>query len=49
MVMEAVEDSGEQEILSVMESCFPFMDTARRPPNRLLVHCNAGVSRSASV
>eukprot|EP00668_Euglena_longa_P012123 GGOE01014550.1.p1 GENE.GGOE01014550.1~~GGOE01014550.1.p1 ORF type:complete len:843 (-),score=129.83 GGOE01014550.1:45-2573(-) len=48
-VMDALEDQPDQEILSIFPKCFSFLDVGRQEPNRVLVHCNAGVSRSPSV
>jgi len=48
-VSEDLEDHPDQEILSLFRRFFPFLDRGREDPNRVLVHCNAGVSRSPSV
>ena len=44
-----MEDQPDQEILSIFKHCFCFLDRGRQEPNRVLVHCNAGVSRSPTV
>eukprot|EP00667_Euglena_gracilis_P002535 EG_transcript_2537 len=48
-VVDSLEDQPDQEILSIFGKCFPFLDMGRQEPNRVLVHCNAGVSRSPTV
>ncbi|XP_076145028.1 dual specificity protein phosphatase 19b isoform X1 [Alosa pseudoharengus] len=42
-------DVPETDITSYFPECFAFIDQARNQGGVVLVHCNAGVSRSASV
>ncbi|XP_062372291.1 dual specificity protein phosphatase 19b [Sardina pilchardus] len=42
-------DVPETDITSYFPECFAFIDQARNQGGVALVHCNAGVSRSASV
>lgn len=42
-------DLPETDILSFLEECSSFIDQARKQDGVVLVHCNAGVSRSASI
>ena len=45
-----IQDSITQDILKHLAECIEFIDTAlKNEKNSLLVHCNAGVSRSASI
>jgi len=39
----------EFSIRSLFEHCFAIIDSAREEGGRVLVHCNAGISRSAAV
>eukprot|EP01126_Amoeba_proteus_P014363 TRINITY_DN16295_c0_g1_i17.p1 TRINITY_DN16295_c0_g1~~TRINITY_DN16295_c0_g1_i17.p1 ORF type:complete len:104 (-),score=12.16 TRINITY_DN16295_c0_g1_i17:43-354(-) len=49
--MKTVEimDLPEITITHYFQDCFSFIDTARQQFKGCLVHCNAGVSRSATV
>ncbi|XP_047459735.1 dual specificity protein phosphatase 19-like [Mugil cephalus] len=42
-------DLPEMEITSYLQECGSFIDQAREQDGVVLVHCNAGVSRSASI
>uniref|UniRef100_V9L844 Dual specificity protein phosphatase 19-like protein n=1 Tax=Callorhinchus milii TaxID=7868 RepID=V9L844_CALMI len=42
-------DLPETRITSYFQECFSFIDQARTKDGVVLVHCNAGVSRSASI
>lgn len=42
-------DLPETELASYLPQCFEFIDQARKQDGVVLLHCNAGVSRSASV
>ncbi|KAB5579086.1 hypothetical protein PHYPO_G00190680 [Pangasianodon hypophthalmus] len=42
-------DLPETELTSYLPQCFEFIDEARKQDGVVLLHCNAGVSRSASV
>ncbi|XP_072543446.1 dual specificity protein phosphatase 19b [Salminus brasiliensis] len=42
-------DLPETQLTSYFPQCFEFIDQAREQDGVVLVHCNAGVSRSASV
>eukprot|EP00123_Amoebidium_parasiticum_P010407 comp20084_c1_seq1/m.24731 comp20084_c1_seq1/g.24731 ORF comp20084_c1_seq1/g.24731 comp20084_c1_seq1/m.24731 type:complete len:448 (-) comp20084_c1_seq1:337-1680(-) len=42
-------DTTEQEINSVFEDCFQFIESARAASGRVLVHCVGGISRSVAV
>ncbi|XP_028842161.1 dual specificity protein phosphatase 19b [Denticeps clupeoides] len=42
-------DLPETDITSYFPECFEFIDQAREQGGTVLLHCNAGVSRSASV
>lgn len=45
-----IQDSITQDILKHLAECIEFIDTAlKNEKNSVLVHCNAGVSRSASI
>eukprot|EP00026_Physarum_polycephalum_P017013 Phypoly_transcript_18087.p1 GENE.Phypoly_transcript_18087~~Phypoly_transcript_18087.p1 ORF type:complete len:219 (+),score=11.68 Phypoly_transcript_18087:110-766(+) len=43
------EDDLYQEMLSIMLDCFSFIDECLAKNGRVLIHCTAGVSRSATV
>lgn len=42
-------DTPEVQIRDVFEECFNFIDTALCNGGNVLVHCNAGVSRSVTI
>ncbi|KAJ3427496.1 dual specificity protein phosphatase [Anaeramoeba flamelloides] len=42
-------DDPEWDLLSVLEECFDFIDKAIKSDGNVLVHCYAGISRSAAV
>ncbi|KAM6956418.1 dual specificity protein phosphatase 19-like [Aplochiton taeniatus] len=42
-------DLPETDITTHLPACFQFIDQAREQQGMVLLHCNAGVSRSASV
>lgn len=44
-----VEDKPSQDIVALFPECFSFIDAALSAGGKVLVHCAAGVSRSASV
>ena len=44
-----VADTPETDITASFNTCFSFIDEARRAGGCVLVHCMAGVSRSATV
>ena len=44
-----VMDTPITNIYSIFEACFAFIDKIRASGRRLLVHCHAGVSRSATI
>jgi len=45
----ALRDTEGQAIAPVFEKCHAFIDTARAEGASVLVHCNAGISRSATI
>ena len=45
----SVKDAPEQNISSWFERCIRFIRTALSGPGAVLVHCHAGISRSATV
>ncbi|KAL6079708.1 tyrosine protein phosphatase yvh1 [Balamuthia mandrillaris] len=49
LVLPRLFDSRLQDILSYFEECFAFIDSVRNSGSAVLVHCMAGVSRSASI
>ena len=44
-----VMDTPMTNIYSIFETCFAFIDKIRASGRRVLVHCHAGVSRSATI
>ena len=44
-----IDDIRSSDLLSRFEACCEFIDSARDKCSSVLVHCAAGVSRSASV
>eukprot|EP00249_Psilotum_nudum_P015413 c25314_g1_i1 orf=370-1185(+) len=42
-------DDSQQTILDILQPCFDFIDEGRRQGGAVLVHCIAGVSRSAAI
>lgn len=42
-------DLPESRLSNIFEECFSFIDEVRRENGKVLVHCNAGYSRSPSV
>lgn len=44
-----IDDDEDEDVASHFPACIAFMDAARRNGGRVLVHCTAGVSRSAAV
>ena len=44
-----LEDSPQQDLLLNLQSAFAFIDSAMDAGQKVLVHCAAGVSRSASI
>ncbi|KAJ3425579.1 dual specificity protein phosphatase [Anaeramoeba flamelloides] len=42
-------DDPEWDLLSILEECFDFIDKAIKSDGNVLVHCHAGISRSAAV
>ncbi|XP_033740764.1 dual specificity protein phosphatase 14-like [Pecten maximus] len=45
----AMKDNSDENILSSVDKCFDFICDAINTGGRILVHCVAGVSRSASI
>ena len=45
----AIRDSGECDITSIFHDSFAFIDYVRESGRKLLVHCQAGISRSATI
>lgn len=48
MLVQAT-DTEETDLLSRFQDCIDFIEAARQEEVKVLVHCNAGVSRSATV
>jgi protein-tyrosine phosphatase len=44
-----MQDSAEQDLLGNLPECFSFLDYAYTKRHNVLIHCQAGISRSASV
>lgn len=44
-----IDDLHTENVMEHFESCIEFIDQARQAQSNVLVHCRAGVSRSASV
>eukprot|EP00210_Caulerpa_lentillifera_P005505 g5264.t1 len=44
-----LQDSGSEDILSVLYDVFDFIEEARETGGRVFVHCSQGVSRSAAL
>jgi hypothetical protein len=49
LVLDTVADSLDQDLLPLLPRCVDFIAQARRQKRVVLIHCFAGVSRSASV
>ncbi|OWF45898.1 Dual specificity protein phosphatase 14 [Mizuhopecten yessoensis] len=45
----AMKDNSSETILNFVDECFDFICDAKKIGGRILVHCVAGISRSASV
>lgn len=44
-----VDDDKKQSLLEVFPKAFAFLDDCKRNQQKVLVHCSAGISRSATV
>ena len=44
-----VRDSGDSDITSIFNDSFDFINNVRESGRKLLVHCQAGISRSATI
>eukprot|EP01121_Diplochlamys_sp_Union-15-3_P012318 TRINITY_DN3678_c0_g1_i1.p1 TRINITY_DN3678_c0_g1~~TRINITY_DN3678_c0_g1_i1.p1 ORF type:complete len:156 (+),score=21.12 TRINITY_DN3678_c0_g1_i1:82-549(+) len=42
-------DFGDSDLVSVFDECFQMFDEAKKNNKKVLIHCMAGVNRSASV
>ncbi|CAD5123880.1 DgyrCDS12187 [Dimorphilus gyrociliatus] len=42
-------DSSQQDLMKYFDQAFEFIETARKDNGKVLVHCQAGVSRSVTV
>ena len=45
----AIRDSGDSDITSIFKESFAFINYIRESGRKLLVHCQAGISRSATI
>lgn len=45
----AIRDSGDSDITSIFKESFAFINYVRESGRKLLVHCQAGISRSATI
>lgn len=44
-----LDDTIDQDILNILDESFEFINTSKKENGNILVHCQAGVSRSASI
>jgi protein-tyrosine phosphatase len=49
LVLDKIADDPDQDLLRVLPQCVAFVAKARRNNGAVLVHCFAGVSRSATI
>lgn len=45
----AMKDNSDEKILNSVDKCFEYICNAKKNNGRILVHCVAGISRSASI
>ncbi len=48
-IYNKINDTPEQDILHIFGECFKFIDNALINNSKILIHCYAGISRSATI
>eukprot|EP01120_Amphizonella_sp_Union-15-10_P013653 TRINITY_DN6385_c0_g1_i1.p1 TRINITY_DN6385_c0_g1~~TRINITY_DN6385_c0_g1_i1.p1 ORF type:complete len:162 (-),score=26.66 TRINITY_DN6385_c0_g1_i1:150-635(-) len=44
-----IKDKSSEDILSIFKECFQFINEAKDKGTKVFVHCNQGISRSATI